>query len=264
MIFLDVVAVAGVTDTVTSGPFVLAAALAVAAGAVSFASPCVIPLVPGYLSYIVGLVGSDSTQDGSVQVRVRRRAVIGTVLFVGGFTAVFVAETVLVLGLARGLLENQNVLMRIGGGVTILMGLAMAGAIPLLRREIRWRIRPRGRVFGAPLLGAAFGTGWVACIGPTLAGVISLSYATDWGGSAWRGLLLVLFYCAGLGIPFIVVAAGFGWATSALGFLRRHTRTIQLVGAAGMVLVGLLMVTGVWGQFIAFLRVTVPTSGTVL
>lgn len=261
---LSLVAITGVTDIVTGGPFVVAAALAVAAGAVSFASPCVIPLVPGYLSYIVGLVGSDNPGEGPVRVRVRSRAVIGTILFVGGFTVVFVAETVLVLGLARGLLENQDLLMRIGGGVTILMGLVMVGAIPLLRRELRWHVRPRGRVLGAPLLGAAFGTGWVVCIGPTLAGVISLSYATDWGGSAWRGLFLVLFYCAGLGIPFIVVAAGFGWATSALGFLRRHTRGIQLVGAAGMVLVGLLMVTGIWGQFIAFLRVTVPTSGTVL
>lgn len=264
MSLLQTIAASGITETITSGPFVLAAALALAAGIVSFASPCVIPLVPGYLSYIVGLVGSDSMQEGSVQIRVRSRAVISTVLFVGGFTVVFVAETVLVLGLARGLLANQDLLMRIGGVVTIVMGLVMAGVLPMLSREIRWRIRPRGRVLGAPLLGAAFGTGWVACIGPTLAGVISLSYATDWGGSAWRGLLLVLFYCVGLGVPFIVIAAGFGWATSALGFLRRHTRTIQLVGAAGMVLVGLVMVTGIWGQFIAFLRVTVPTSGTIL
>jgi len=256
--------VSGITDTVLSGPFVLAAALAVAAGAVSFASPCVIPLVPGYLAYITGLVGGEGAQTGGVRTAIRSRAVAGTVLFVVGFTVVFVAETVLVLGLARGLLANQDLLTRIGGGVTILMGLVMAGAVPLLRRDYRFHVRPRGRVLGAPLLGAAFGTGWVVCVGPTLAGVISLSYATDWGASAWRGLALVLFYCAGLGIPFVLVAAGFGWATSALAFLRRHTRGIQLAGAAGMIVVGLLMVTGIWGQFIAYLRVTAPTSGTVL
>lgn len=254
----------GLTETVLSGPFVVAAALALAAGAVSFASPCVIPLVPGYLAYIVGLVGADGAGQGGVGVRVRSRAVVGTLLFVAGFTVVFVAETVLVLGLARGLLTNQGLLTRIGGAVTILMGLVMAGAVPILRREVRLRARPRGRVLGAPVLGAVFGTGWVVCVGPTLAGVISLSYATDWGASAWRGLLLVLFYCAGLGIPFVIIATGFGWATAAMGFLRRHTRAIQLAGAAAMVLVGVLMVSGIWGQLITMLQVNAPNTRTVL
>lgn len=263
---------AGITNTVISGPFLLAALLALAAGAVSFASPCVVPLVPGYLSYLAGLVGAEGAAAGTgragtataVRTRIRGRAVLATLLFVLGFTVVFVAETALVLGLASTFLVNQDMVMRIGGAVTIAMGLVMAGFVPLLQREARVHARPQGRFWGAPLLGAAFGTGWLACSSPALAGVVALSAATDWGGAAWRGLFLVLIYCAGLGIPFVLLALGFGWAGTALGFLRRHARGIQLVGAAALIVIGTLMVTGVWGTIIAKLQTSVVGFGTVL
>lgn len=270
MILTPLAAVAGPTQTVIDGPFILAAALAVAAGAVSFASPCVIPLVPGYLSYLVGLVGADGNSTGTAagssatKVRVRGRLVGGAALFVTGFTLVFLAEQSLVLGVAHTLAVNTAWLMRIGGVVTILMGLAMLGLVRPMQSEKRIHARPKGRVFGALLLGAFFGLGWTVCIGPTLAGVISLSVATDWNGNAWRGLFLVLFYCAGLGLPFLLLAFGFGWASTGMTFLRRHSRTIQLVGAGMLILVGLAMVTGLWGQFVAWLQIHFVNSGTVL
>jgi cytochrome c-type biogenesis protein len=134
------------------------------------------------------------------------------------------------------------------------MGLAMLGLIRPLQNERRLHLRPAGRILGAPLLGAVFALGWTVCLGPTLVGVLSLANATDWGGSAWRGLSLVIFYCAGLGIPFLLLAFGFSWATGAMGFLRRNTRTIQIVGAVCLIVLGLLMLTGVWGTFIAWLQ----------
>jgi cytochrome c-type biogenesis protein len=264
----------GPEATVLDGPFVLAAALALAAGFVSFASPCVIPLVPGYLSYLVGLAGAESSEltaqrsGGStttkVRVQVRTRVVAAAALFVTGFTLVFLAEQSLVLGLARTLAVNSPMLLRIGGVVTIAMGLAMLGFIRPLQREKRVHARPTGRVFGALLLGAFFGLGWTVCIGPTLSGVISLSVATDWNGSAWRGMFLILFYCAGLGVPFLLLAFGFGWATTGVGFLRRHSRTIQVCGAVLLILVGLAMVTGLWGQFVGWLQIRlVNVSGAL-
>ena len=281
-----------VTDTVISGPYLLAALLALGAGAVSFASPCVIPLVPGYLSYLAGLVGAeaavaatvptvpattvnvptstDTVKAGTgvtggesarvgrrVGMAVRSRAVLATALFVLGFTVVFVAQSVAVVGLSRALLANSEVLMRVGGAVTVVMGLVMLGLIRPLQNERRLHVRPTGRILGAPLLGAV-------CLGPTLVGVLSLANATDWGGSAWRGLSLVIFYCAGLGIPFLLLAFGFGWATGAMGFLRRHTRTIQLIGAISLIVLGLLMLTGLWGTFIAWLQGRIAGVGTVL
>ena len=256
---------AGITQTVLTGPFLFAAALAFAAGAVSFASPCCIPLVPGYLAYLAGLVGADgATSGGRVGVRVRTRAVRATALFVAGFTAVFLAQSVAVLGVSRALLVNGVTLMRVGGIVTIAMGLVMLGFIRPLQRDRKIHARPTGRIFGALVLGGAYGLGWVVCIGPTLAGVIALATATNWGGSAWRGLFLVIFYCAGLGLPFLLLAFGFSWAGSAMTFLRRHSRFIQRAGAATMIILGTLMLTGLWSQFIAWLQVAVSGSNKVL
>lgn len=246
-----------VTDTVISGPFLFAAALAVAAGFISFASPCVLPLVPGYLSYLVGLVGADSADEqrrSTGTTIVRSRAVRATALFVLGFTTVFTLESVLLLQVSRFLVGNANILTRIGGAVMIIMGAAMLGWIRFLQREARLTVRPTGRILGAPLLGAIFAFGWTACLGPTLAGVNSLVISSDWNGNAWRGLLLVILYCAGLGIPFILLAFGFGWASTAVAFLRRHARTIQIVGGITMIAVGLAMITGLWGQFIGILQ----------
>lgn len=256
-----------VTDTVLSGPFLFAAVLAVAAGVVSFASPCVLPLVPGYLSYLVGLVGAEEAEAGAgrggragAAVRgragtaVRGRAVRATGLFVLGFTVVFVAESQLVLGMSRFLAGNQLLLTRIGGVVTVVVGLAMLGWVRPMQREARIHARPTGRISGAPLLGAFFALGWTVCIGPTFLGINSLVIASDWNSYAWRGLFLILLYCVGLGVPFVLLALGFGWATTGLGFLRRHTRTIQIVGAVALIAIGLLMVTGVWTDFVAWLQ----------
>ncbi|MGS0687593.1 cytochrome c biogenesis CcdA family protein [Nakamurella sp. GG22] len=266
------------TDTVISGPYLLAALLALAAGAVSFASPCVIPLVPGYLAYLASLVGAEAAvpvvsgagsasgagpgsgsgsgarPEARVPIGVRSRAVSATALFVLGFTVVFMAQSVAVIGFSRALLVNSETLMRVGGAVTIVMGFVMLGLIRPLQAERRLHVRPKGRVLGAPLLGAVFAFGWTVCLGPTLVGVLSLANASDWGGSAWRGLSLVLFYCAGLGIPFLLLAFGASWATNAMGFLRRHSRTIQVIGAVSLIVLGTLMLTGVWGTFIAWLQ----------
>ncbi len=249
-----------ISDTIVSGPFVLAAGLSVAAGAVSFASPCVVPLVPGYLSYLTGLVGAeaeDVEEGGATRTRVRRQLVASTLLFVLGFTAVFIAQSALVLGVARTLTGNLELLTRIGGGVTIVMGLVMLGFFRPLQREYRLHARPTGRWLGPPLLGAVFGLGWVTCLGPTLAAVLSLSFSTEWNGSAWRGLFLVVFYCLGLGVPFLLLALGFGWAGTALGFLRRHARQVQILGGALLIALGVLMVSGLWSEFLVMLRTTV-------
>ncbi len=252
-----------VTDLTISGPLLLAALVALAAGAISFASPCCIPLVPGYLAYLAGLVGEDAgpmdtngviTQRGS-----RLRVAVAALLFVLGFTVVFTTAVLGVLHLSDTLLINELLLQRIGGVVTIVMGLAFLGLIPALQRDIRFHHRPRGGFWGAPLLGGVFGLGWTPCLGPTLTGVIALASGTQVGPTAARGLLLVLAYCLGLGLPFILLAIGSTWAVNAAGWLRRHTRVIQLTGGTLLLVVGALLVTGLWGQLIALLRG--PISG---
>ncbi len=254
---------AGIADTIVSGPFLLAAGLSVAAGAVSFASPCVVPLVPGYLSYLTGLVGAEAEDvelGGVTRTRVRRRLVGSTLLFVLGFTAVFLAQSAVVLGVATTLTGNLDLLTRVGGGITIVMGLVMLGFFRPLQREYRLSRRPTGRYLGPPLLGVVFGLGWVTCLGPTLAAVLSLAFSTEWNGNAWRGLSLVVFYCLGLGVPFLLLALGFGWAGTALGFLRRHARQIQILGGALLIALGVLMLTGLWSEFITSLRVAIGSG----
>ena len=252
-----------VTDLAISGPLLLAALVALAAGAISFASPCCIPLVPGYLAYLAGLVGADAAPTDTNGVITRQgsrwRVAVAALLFVLGFTVVFTTAVLGVLHLSDALLVNELLLQRIGGIVTIVMGLAFLGLIPALQRDVRFHHRPRGGFWGAPLLGGVFGLGWTPCLGPTLTGVIALASGTQVGPTAVRGLLLVLAYCLGLGLPFIVLAIGSTWAVNAAGWLRRHTRIIQLTGGAMLLVVGALLVTGLWGQLIALLRG--PISG---
>jgi cytochrome c-type biogenesis protein len=240
----------GLTELAVSGPLLVAAGVAVLAGAVSFASPCVVPLVPGYLAYLTGLVGV----EGGVQ---RRGWVLGAVgLFVLGFSVVFTASVVTVLGVADRLTLNGVTVQRVGGVVTIAMGLVFAGLVPALQRDLRVHPRPGltpRHVLGAPLLGAVFGLGWTPCLGPTLVGVIALAVGTP-GGELARGVLLVAAYCLGLGVPFLLLALGARRAVRAVSWLRKHVRKVQLAGGGMLVLIGLMLVTGLWAEFVAVLQ----------
>ena len=254
------------TTLAVSGPLLAAVAVAVLAGAVSFASPCVVPLVPGYLAYLAGLVGADAPPATADEARVPRsgrwRVAGAAALFVAGFTAVFGAIMVGVVWLADALVRNELVLQRVGGAVMIVMGLAFVGLVPFLQRERRVHWVPRAGIWGAPLLGAVFGLGWVPCVGPTLAGVVAVAAGT--GGGSMRGVVLTLAYCAGLGLPFIVIALGASRAVRVLGRLRRHTRAIRVGGGVLLVAVGLLLVSGLWGGLLARLQVSVAGFTPVL
>ena len=246
----------GFAQTAAAGPLLLAVGVCVLAGLVSFASPCVVPLVPGYLSYLAAVVGVDEfdAATGQVAIKTQRWRVAGSaLLFVAGFTAVFVLGTVAVLGMTTTLITNQLLLQRVGGVLTIIMGLVFIGLIPALQRQARFTPRRFAGVAGAPLLGAVFGLGWTPCLGPTLTGVITVASATD-GANVARGVLLVIAYCLGLGIPFVLLALGSGWAVNGFGWLRRHSRAIQVFGGALLIVVGVALVTGVWNDFISWVR----------
>jgi cytochrome c-type biogenesis protein len=245
----------GITELAASGPLLFALGACVLAGLVSFASPCVVPLVPGYLSYLAAVVGvpDGSPDDAAVKTRTRLRVTGSALLFVAGFTAVFLLGTVAVLGMTTTLITNQLLLQRVGGVITIIMGLVFVGFIPALQRQARFTPRQLSTVAGAPLLGAVFALGWTPCLGPTLAGVITVASATD-GASVARGVVLVIAYCLGLGIPFVLLAFGSSWAVGGLGWLRRHTRAIQIFGGILLILVGIALVTGAWNEFVSWVR----------
>lgn len=244
----------GFAEIAAAGPVLLALAVSVLAGLVSFASPCVVPLVPGYLSYLAAVVGVSEDQPGQVAVKTARLRVAGAAaLFVAGFTVVFLLGAVAVLGMTTTLIANQLLLQRIGGVVTIVMGLVFVGFIPALQRQARFTPRQLSTVAGAPLLGAVFALGWTPCLGPTLTGVIAVASATD-GSTVARGVALVLAYCLGLGIPFVLLALGSARAVQGLGWLRRHTRTIQIFGGVLLILVGTALVTGLWNEFVSWVR----------
>jgi cytochrome c-type biogenesis protein len=250
------------TELATSGPLLLAAGVAIAAGAVSFASPCVVPLVPGYLAYLAGLVGAESpaVTDGEPRRRGGVRVAGAALLFVAGFTVVFGAASILVLGVSNALLDDQQLLERIGGVITIVMGLVFVGLVPALQRDVRLHISPRASLVGAPLLGAVFALGWTPCLGPTLEGVLAVAASTQVGSGTARGILLVIAYCLGLGVPFVVLALGARWAVRATGWLRRHVRGVQIAGGVLLLCVGIALVTGLWDDLIIWLRDSVVSN----
>ncbi|MEY8018147.1 cytochrome c biogenesis CcdA family protein [Mycobacterium servetii] len=246
----------GFAHLAAAGPLVVALGVCLLAGLVSFASPCVVPLVPGYLSYLAAVVGVDEQPPpGATEAPpgARWRVAGSAALFVAGFTTVFVLGTVAVLGMTTTLITNQLLLQRAGGVLTIVMGLVFVGLIPALQRQARFSPRRFTTVAGAPLLGAVFALGWTPCLGPTLTGVITLASATQ-GADVARGIVLVIAYCLGLGIPFVALAFGSAGAVAGLGWLRRHTRAIQMFGGALLIAVGALLVTGAWNDFVSWLR----------
>jgi cytochrome c-type biogenesis protein len=261
------------SSLVTDGPLLVAAGVAALVGLISFASPCVLPLVPGYLSYVAGLVGAGAPTTapapaggGGTATAVRTadqrsprgRMALGALLFVLGFTAVFVAFGAAFGGLGRLLLEHADVLTRVFGVVTVVVGLGFLGWLPLLQRTKRLTARPVAGLAGAPLLGVVFGLGWTPCLGPTLSAVYSLAFSE---ATAARGALLSVAYCLGLGVPFVLVALGARWALGATSFLRSHARTVTRVGGAVLVVVGLLLLTGLWTEFMTWLRSWLATTG---
>lgn len=245
-----------IAEIAASGPLLLGMFAAALAGLVSFASPCVVPLVPGYMSYLAGVVGGevDMGEEGpAVAKRGRWRVAGAALLFIAGFTVIFVLATATVFGAISALTLNQELLQRIGGVVTVLMGLVFMGFVPALDRDTRMQPKRLSTWLGAPLLGAVFALGWTPCLGPTLAAIISVSAGTQ-GMTAIRGVVLIIAYCLGLGLPFLVVALGSAQAMRGVGFLRKHSRAIQLAGGIALVVVGLALLTGMWALFINVVR----------
>ena len=229
-------------ELIGSGALWLAIPIAMLAGLVSFLSPCVLPLVPGYLGFLGGAVAPRSSNGSAAQTG-RGRLVLGVLLFILGFAVVFVAYTALSGTVGVFLLQWGDIITRVLGVVIILMGLVFLGLFGFMQREFRFQVDSKTGIIGAPLLGIALGIGWAPCMGPTLAAIVALSINV---GDPVRAGFLGLAYSLGLGIPFLLVALGFGWATRAVGFLRRHIRVVNIIGGVMLILLGVLMVTGIW------------------
>jgi len=233
----------------------LAIPLAIAAGLVSFLSPCVLPLLPGYVAFLTGATGRIEGKSGA------GRAFIGSIAFILGFSLVFVSIGALFGEFGSTLHSHEQLLERIFGVVTIALGLFFAGWWPSswLQRERRIHRAPRATVLGAAALGFTFGLGWTPCIGPTL-GAILLLAASNTGATALRGSILVLFYCFGLGIPFVIAALATEWMATASTWLRRHARVIGMVGGVLLIAIGVCEVVGWWHSFVIWLQVHIPAG----
>jgi cytochrome c-type biogenesis protein len=229
-------------ELIGSGTLWLAIPVAMLAGLVSFLSPCVLPLVPGYLGFLGGAVAPRAANGSAAQAG-RGRLVLGVLLFILGFSVVFVASTALSGTAGIFLLRWGEIITRVLGVIIILMGLVFLGLFGFAQRELRFRVDSKAGIIGAPLLGIALGIGWAPCLGPTLTAIVALSINV---GDPVRAGFLGLAYSLGLGIPFLLVALGFGWATRAIGFLRRHIRVVNIIGGVLLILLGILMVTGLW------------------
>ena len=221
---------------VTGGGLWLAAPIAIAAGLVSFLSPCVLPLVPGYLGYVSGVASGVE--------RTRSRVLLGALLFVLGFSVVFLLATILVGTVGVFVAQYSDLILRIAGIVVILMGVVFIGQVSFLQRTVKPGWQPRTGLIGAPLLGVIFAIGWTPCVGPTLVAVTSLVLDQ---GDLGRAFVLGIAYCIGLGVPFLLVAIGFGWVGASVRWVRRHVRAVNIAGGALLIVIGVLMVSGVWG-----------------
>ncbi|WP_327129876.1 cytochrome c biogenesis CcdA family protein [Streptomyces sp. NBC_01727] len=232
--------------TVFNGALLVALPIAVLGGLVSFFSPCVLPLVPGYLSYVTGVSGTDLAQAR------RGRMVVGASLFVLGFSAVFVSGGALFGYFGQRLQDHSEVISKVLGVLMILMGVFFMGLMPwMTQREFRIHKRPVSGLAGAPLLGVLFGVGWTPCLGPTLTSVQTLALEQ---GTAGRGAVLTLAYCLGLGLPFVLAAVAFRKALGAFGWVKRHYVWVMRIGGAMMIVTGLLLLTGVWSSMMQELQ----------
>ncbi|MFI8966752.1 cytochrome c biogenesis CcdA family protein [Streptomyces sp. NPDC053493] len=233
-------------DTVFSGALVLALPVAVLGGLVSFFSPCVLPLVPGYLSYVTGVTGTDLAEAR------RGRMTAGAALFVLGFSAVYVSGGALFGGFGWTLQQHKDTLRIVLGVFMIALGVFFMGLMPwFTQREFRFRKKPTAGLVGAPVLGALFGIGWTPCIGPTLASVNALALEQ---ASAGRGAVLALAYCLGLGLPFVLTAVAFRKALGAFGWVKKHYAWVMRIGGGMMILTGVLLLTGAWDSMVSTMQ----------
>lgn len=238
--------------------------VALLAGLLSFFSPCVLPLVPGYLSYAAGQGAaelSEPTGPQSLTGSTRLRILSGSVLFVLGFTLVFVATGTVIGGLGRALVDHQRTIEMVVGALTVVLGAMFAGLVPLGGREFRIHRLPRAGLAAAPVLGVVFGLGWTPCIGPALTIVYGLSFQQ---GSALRGALLAACYALGLGLPFIAAGAALGRAWHSGGWVSRHQAGVQRAGGVLMMAVGVALITGWWSWLMALLRSWAARFGAVI
>lgn len=259
-----------------SGPLLLAVGAAALAGLVSFLSPCVLPLMPGYLSYVTGLAGADlegrarpaapapvgdETGGGGVavaappvarpSVAVKGRVLAGTMLFIAGFTAVFTATAILFSGVGKLLFQYERTLEIVIGALVVVLGLGYLGVIPGMQREFRIRRLPAAGLLGAPVLGAVFALSWLPCTGPTLGAVLGMATVD---GRTDRAVLLAVAYCLGLGVPFVVFGLGFHRLLGVFRAVRRNSRWVTRIGGALLILIGVALVTGGWQDFVIWLQ----------
>ncbi|GAA1602511.1 cytochrome c biogenesis protein CcdA [Leucobacter chromiireducens] len=246
----------GIFEIVADGQLLVASLIAIAAGLVSFLSPCILPLVPGYLAYASASAGAAPGEAPN-----RRRLVLGSVLFVAGFTAVLVTFLAAAGSVGIWLMEWEPVITRVMGVFVIVMGLVFMGLFSRAQNTRKLKLKPKLGLAGAPVLGAVFAIGWTPCMGPTLTVIMGLSLQQ---GSVARSVVLALMYCLGLGLPFVLAAFGFGWMTQTMTFFKRHIRTVNLIGGGLLILIGLLMVTGLWSKMMFALQAVIDGYVTPL
>lgn len=239
------------------GPLLLALPVALAAGFVAFASPCVLPLVPGYIGYVSGFSGTTPKEHP----RPRLRMVGGVLLFILGFSAVFVGFSVAFAAAGIALLPWLDTIIRFAGLLIILMGFVFIGQVSFLQGRLSLPLSSANGFLGAPILGVVFGLGWAPCIGPTLVAVNTLALTV---GDIDRAVILAVAYCLGLGIPFVLIALGFGWVTTGVAWLKRHIRAINIAGGVILMGIGMAMVSGLWQIWMSSLQAVIGGTTTPL